>query len=333
MNLEDLNETDVREEIIAPLIRKLGYRSGTLHNVLREQSLRYPRIFLGRKDYNKDPPLRGKADYILEAGGSVRWVIEAKSPTCEIGTDEIEQAWSYANHPEVRAVYFVLCNGKRILIFQTNRAPSAPALLEIAYEELEEQTKQEIVFNILSPNAVLRDHPPSEIDTKPPLGPGLRSFIRITGGYIRYDKSSFQMPALTEFQATIIGGAVERDSEGRMVAFLELSGPSRSLQEFTERLGLSKFEMLSNDFSFSSSPERPTTFTYAHSVIFPEGEELIDINTWKKVKLPFNLPVSVNATATGVLESNQFKGKFVNHSLINGTLPMIFEGHFCLYVA
>lgn len=85
-----LNETDVREEIIAPLIRELGYRSSTEHNVLREQSLRYPRLSLGRKDTRKDPLLRGKADYILEAGGLVRWVIEAKAPTCDIDIDEIE---------------------------------------------------------------------------------------------------------------------------------------------------------------------------------------------------------------------------------------------------
>ena len=79
--------------------------------VIREQSLRYPRKFLGRKDLSKDPELRGKADYILEAKRKVRWVLEAKAPDGQITQDDIEQAWSYANHPEVRAVYFVLCNG------------------------------------------------------------------------------------------------------------------------------------------------------------------------------------------------------------------------------
>lgn len=99
LDFKNFNETDVREEIIAPLIRYLGYRSGTLHEVIREQSLCYPKASMGRKKPNSDPVLRGKADYILEAGGSVRWIIEAKAPDVEIDTDAIEQAFTYANHP------------------------------------------------------------------------------------------------------------------------------------------------------------------------------------------------------------------------------------------
>jgi len=90
ISFQNLNEADVREEILAPLIRRLGYRSGTEHNVIREQSLRYPRAFIGRKDSKKDPILRGVADYILEAGSAVRWVIEAKAPDVEIDIDTIE---------------------------------------------------------------------------------------------------------------------------------------------------------------------------------------------------------------------------------------------------
>ena len=103
MDITRLNEADVREEIIAPLIRELGYQSASAHNVFREQSLRYPRIYSGRKGAQKDFVLRGKADYIREAGGAVRWVIEAKAPACPINADDIEQAWTYANHPGVRA--------------------------------------------------------------------------------------------------------------------------------------------------------------------------------------------------------------------------------------
>src|SRR5260370_1192102 len=61
-----LNETDVREEIIAPLLRRLDYRSGSHNNIIREQFLRYPKLSLGRKVPHRDPELRGKADYILE---------------------------------------------------------------------------------------------------------------------------------------------------------------------------------------------------------------------------------------------------------------------------
>lgn len=113
---ERFNETDVREEIITPLLHRLGFKSGTENDIIREQSLRYPREFLGRKNPKKDPVLRGKADYILEAKGRVRWVIDAKAPDVLIDDDAIEQAWSYANHAEVRAVYFAVCNGRTLTV-------------------------------------------------------------------------------------------------------------------------------------------------------------------------------------------------------------------------
>jgi hypothetical protein len=53
-DFNSLNETDIREEIIAPLLRYLGYRSGTANNIIREQHLTYPKSSLGRKDKN-DP--------------------------------------------------------------------------------------------------------------------------------------------------------------------------------------------------------------------------------------------------------------------------------------
>ena len=103
LNFEGMNETDVREEFVTPLLRSLGYRSGGTHNVIRELSLRYPRDSLGRKKPT-DPLLRGKADYICEADRRIRWVVEAKAPEEDLGSDDVEQAYTYARHPEVRAV-------------------------------------------------------------------------------------------------------------------------------------------------------------------------------------------------------------------------------------
>ena len=108
IEFDSLNEADVREEIISPLLRKMGYRSGTTNNIIREQSLRYPKVSMGRKKRDKDPLLRGFADYIVEVKGSVRWTIEAKPPQVNIGPDDIGRAYTYANHPEVRAV-LLLC--------------------------------------------------------------------------------------------------------------------------------------------------------------------------------------------------------------------------------
>jgi hypothetical protein len=311
INFDELNETDVREEVIAPLLCALGYRSGMDNNVIREQLLRYPKVFLGRKNPPKDPLLRGKADYILEVQGAVRWVIEAKAPDVEIGADEVEQAWSYANHPEVRAVYFALCNGRQFVIFQTNRAPDSPPLLSVPYAEFPHAFRK--IQNVIGPEALLRDHPRQEVDIGDPIGPGLRSVARITNGIIRYEWSSLAVPALSELQIGIAAGAVERDEEGRLLAYIQTTSPIRSLQALNERLGLAGFEMLSPDKYLSVDPNCPTRFLYENHVILPAGEEALDLTTWCPVVFQINIHCDTLAEASGVLVDRVFRGSFVTN--------------------
>lgn len=332
ISFDHLNETDVREEILAPLIKHLGYRSGTPNNVIREQSLRYPRAFIGRKNPNKDPILRGKADYILEAGGLVRWVIEAKAPTVELDLDAIDQAYTYANHPEIRAVYFVLSNGKSLSIFQTNRGPESAPVLSISYEDLNGMLLQ--LSNLLSPKSILRDHPFTKPDIGKPLGTGLRSFVRITNGLIRYEENSLGNRALNEIQIGISDGAVERDEQGQMIVFLKTNGPSRSLQELNERLGLASFEMVSMDNEISSDSAAPTEFVYEHTVVLHAGEKILDINTWQEIVLPINISCHVTSQAQGILNGDRFAGKFFTRvNYLETKMSIDMNGSFDVHLA
>lgn len=106
---ERTSESDVREDVLVPLLSELGYRTGSQYDIRRELTLRYPKQSLGRKQHDRDPVLRGRADYILRVNGELSWMLEAKSPVGGIKADAIEQAWTYTTHPEVRAAYFVLC--------------------------------------------------------------------------------------------------------------------------------------------------------------------------------------------------------------------------------
>jgi hypothetical protein len=333
MNFEEMNEADVREEILAPLLRELGYRAGGLDNIIREQSLRYPHIFLGREDAKKDPLLRGETDYILVAGGKVRWVIEAKSPDTELGHDEIEQAWTYANHPEVRAVYFALCNGKRLDVFQTHMGPAANPILHLDYEALCEPDGAQKVKNLLSPATILRNHPEQKIDIGPPLGPGLRSVARITGGMIHYESNSLNHPGLNEVRNGIAEGSVERDEQGRLVAFLRTAAPTRSLQELNERLGFAAFEMISNDRALSTDPDQPSVFVYDHAFVLPAGEELLDLSTWRRIKLPVDIHTHVAQRAAGVLRGRQFAGKFDTELDFGQHMKVHMTGSFTVHLA
>lgn len=308
INFEQLNETDVREEILAPLLRRLGYRSGTINNVIREQSLRYPKIFLGRKDPKRDPELRGKADYICEADGKVRWTIEAKSPAIKVAIDDIEQAYSYSNHPEVRAVYFCISNGHEFKVYQTNLSPQSPPLLSILYEEFNE--KFDVIKNLLSPAAICRDWPAQTVDFGNPIGPGLRSVARITGGYIQFANNSLDLVSLKGLTDTITGGAIERNENNQLIAFIEIRSPYAQLQKFNERLGLSRLELISNDTTISIDPNKPTIFSLSQRTHFSKGDKLFNLQTWCEITLPFNIVCEATTLGQGILVGRNFKGVF-----------------------
>lgn len=333
INFNKLNETDVREEIISPLLRELGYRSGTDYDVIREQNLRYPQRQLGRKKPDKDPPIRGKADYICEVNNLIRWVIEAKSPDAQIETDHIEQAYSYANHPEVRAVYFCITNGREIHVFNTSHGPGAPAIMTIPYEELENSFYR--VANILGPDAILKNFPNPKPDTGKPIGPGLRSIVRITNGYINYTSCSMDIPALKQLTITIDGGDVQRDEDGQLVVLLNTRTPIQYIQTLNEKLGLASFEVSCDDESISTNKAKPNIFTGETQITFPAGQKTFDINSWEEIEIPINMEMRTETIASGYLLDQCFLGTFeANIIYLNLDIPPItMSGDFKIHLA
>jgi hypothetical protein len=330
-NFNNLNETDIREEIVSPLLRLLGYRSGTENNIIREQTLNYPHLSLGRKK-RTDPILRGRADYICEVRNTVRWVIEAKAPDASLDTEVIEQAWSYANHPEIRAVYFCITNGREFVLFQTNHGPEALPIFQWQYEELVGSLS--ILRNLLGPEAILRDHPTQELEIGEPIGPWLRSIVRITNGSITYESNTMGIPAFNGLIMSITEGSVERNANGKLEAYLETLVPFQSLQKLNQKLGLHVIQVTSEDSTVSNNLERPTTFSGETQHVLPQGEMALDLNTWREVSLPCNMSVSTKTVATGVLSDHVFSGRFqalLNYMSLGLNIGM--EGAFRVHLA
>lgn len=326
-----LNESDIREEIIAPLLRHLGYRSGTLANIIREQSLRYPRAFLGRKDTKKDPELRGRADYICEVDNSVRWIIEAKPPV-DITLNDVEQAYTYANHPEVRAVYFCLINGLQLKIYQTNQGPDALPLLEVGYEKLDEGFSR--VQNIIGPDAIRRDYPRIEPDVGEPIGKGLRSIVRVTSGSVAFTRSNVGLPILGELTLTISGGSIERDENQHLIAYLQSQTPFRSMNELNTKPGLDRFELVSTEMNLSSDSSKPTLFTEVTNTVLPEGDTVFDPYNWKPLRLPRNISYRTETQAEGILTERRFHGNFrLRYQLLDSNQMIDTQGKFEIHLA
>lgn len=116
---EDYNESSVREEIIAPLLKILGYSSSNKENhIVREPHLEHPFTRIGTKSYR----VTERPDYLIQVKGKNAFIIEAKSPKQNISNGKnVEQAYSYAINRQVQVQRFVLCNGKEINIFDVNK--------------------------------------------------------------------------------------------------------------------------------------------------------------------------------------------------------------------
>lgn len=301
-------EADVREEIIARLLDRLKYQTGTENNIIREQSLRYDKAYLGHKNSHKDWPLRGKADYTCQAMKKVNWTIEAKSPSLEISIDDIEQAYTYARHPEVRGVYFCICNGKELRVYQTADAPGTGPILSLKYEDFD--TSFHAIESLLSPESILRDHPKIIPDFGKPIGPGLRSIVHITGGKVVFQNSKPELLMFKGYTLFIVNGAVQRQASGKLMAFLDTLSPYESLQRLNERLGLTNFEIMSDDLTLSIDEAQPTVFQSQHEVVLAKGENIPDFLRGVNIQLPNNLTCEVIVSAKGTLKGNIFAGEF-----------------------
>jgi len=114
----DFKEDSVREELIVPLIKKLGYSVTGVNKIVRSKSLIHPYVAIG----SKQRKISIIPDYLFHCNNTPFWILDAKSPTEDIvKSKHVEQAYSYAIHPEVRAKYYALCNGREFSLYSINK--------------------------------------------------------------------------------------------------------------------------------------------------------------------------------------------------------------------
>ena len=118
LDVAGYTEADVREEIISPLLKVLGYDKQSYFSIDREKPIQ----LLGRKKF---------LDYNLTLWSENFWLIEAKKPRragTKFGAVAIEQALGYAVHPEINAALVVLCDGRKIAVFDREQNQREPML-------------------------------------------------------------------------------------------------------------------------------------------------------------------------------------------------------------
>jgi hypothetical protein len=304
------NEADVREEVIAPILAALDYRSNGRNSIRRELhlTLKYPRDFLGHKKPT-DPALRGKADYVCYAGRKVAWTIEAKAEGEQITQDAVEQAYTYAKHPEVRAVYFCLCNGIEFRVYITDAAPDQSPILTTDPRDCELAVAR--LTDILGAAPLLSRFAARAADTLPPLGAGLSSFAQIVKGHIVHERQVPPIPSMQGFTVYIQNGTIERADTG-LLAVIKGLAPFASIQRLVEKLGLTALELRSSSTELSSDPQNPTHFSAVAVAVavFPKGEMMPDITSGTMNALAFEMYCQISVRASVTLEGGVVTGPF-----------------------
>lgn len=132
----DFKEDSVREVIIVPILSRLGYHPSGENTVVRSKTLTQPFIYVGTSRH----PVKIIPDYTLFSNDKPVMVLDAKSPTESVTSQaNIQQAYSYAIHPEIQCEHFALCNGKILAVFSTR---SLNPLLNIGFDEFESQWEE-----------------------------------------------------------------------------------------------------------------------------------------------------------------------------------------------
>ncbi|GEM_PF-2221098 len=117
LDSDSFKEDSVREELIVPLLQRLGYSASGNGQICRSVTLAHPFVKLGSKRHR----IKIIPDYTLKVNNQTCWILEAKPPVEPTKGENAQQAFSYAIHPDVRVRYFAVCNGKWFTVYDVFR--------------------------------------------------------------------------------------------------------------------------------------------------------------------------------------------------------------------
>ena len=163
INGEEFKEDSVREEIIHPILRSLGYNANKPNQIVRSRSLIHPFVYIGSVKKN----IFIIPDYTIEINSKPSFILDAKSPKEDILRGKnVEQAYSYAIHTDIRCELYVLCNGNLLSIFSIHEYKPKYVF---SINNLTQHWKE--LYSVLSPIAIAKPH---TVNFVPDLGLAMR---------------------------------------------------------------------------------------------------------------------------------------------------------------
>lgn len=147
----DFKEDSVREDLIMPMLKELGYSSQTENKIIRSKAVKHKFVQTGSGKHK----LTSVPDYLLEVNGKYAWVLDAKAPNEDIKTGKnVEQTYFYAIHPEIRVSIYALCNGREFIAFDIH----GETLIYFALSEIEKYWEE--LTNLLTSDRFSKNSAP-----------------------------------------------------------------------------------------------------------------------------------------------------------------------------
>lgn len=224
--------------------------------------------------------------------------------------DDAEQAHTYSAHPEIAAYYFLVTNGREFRLYQTGRLDKP--VMDWTFDEIE--ARLPTLFNILGYDALRRMSALIVPDTDKPLGPGLRSKMRIVGGQVKYGEHRSTLPdmgapdVLNGATGAINGVEVSRDESGMLHAVIDVTPPYSSWKTLNEAVGIKFFSFKSADAFISVDKERPTILQNVFKARMLPGTMAQIMPNLPPIEMPIGFDVTAYTEATGWVEDGEFKG-------------------------
>lgn len=152
LDSKDFKEDSVREDIIAPLLKELGFEAKkSIGGLTLKRS-----VALTSDTYLATKPIKAKdliiPDYVLYIEGEVQCILDAKAPTVKIDfySNAERQVFYYAINKEMKAPFYALCNGKYFIIYNVAKQKIC---LEIDLENELEDKFEELKLYLTDNNA------------------------------------------------------------------------------------------------------------------------------------------------------------------------------------
>jgi hypothetical protein len=118
-------EDSVKENIVNPILRQLGYGTSGPHQVMPAKAVSNPFVYLGASQHK----VSILPDYLLRADDANAFTLGVTAPSVNIHRGEVaEQAFAYAIHPEIRTFYYGLCNGRELCVYKWTRVEPVLAI-------------------------------------------------------------------------------------------------------------------------------------------------------------------------------------------------------------